>query len=67
MNPANRSKLNRITFGATNELHEKIKIAAEKSGKSVSAWCAEIVAKAVRAKRPVIRMGRRRSDEKDSR
>lgn len=58
MTPKNRSKLKRITFGVSDELYEKIGNAAEKSGKSVAAWCAEVVAKAVRIKKPVIRMGR---------
>lgn len=65
MTPKNRSKLKRITFGVSNELYEKIGKTANKSGKSVAAWCAEVVAKAVRAKKPVIRMGRPREESRD--
>ena len=43
MNPKNRSKLNRITFGVDDVLHEKIRNAAEKEGKSIAAWCAEVI------------------------
>lgn len=65
MNPKNRSKLNRITFGVDDVLHEKIRNAAEKEGKSIAAWCAEVIAKSVRAKTPKIRMGRPKKPKQD--
>lgn len=65
MNPKNRSKLNRITFGADDELKAKIEAAAGKAGKSVASWCAEVMARAIRTKKPVIRMGRPKKEARD--